>query len=128
MVNLFGLSKKAFDSKDKGFYFSFFPLHTLIILKTKNSDYEIELLENKKGLISGGNRSNNKPRFPDPTIICPLGSVIENAIVPKENWIGCGMRFEFVIEETQQVVITSEIINAEIRAKDKSWIYSMDWE
>jgi hypothetical protein len=118
MIDIFNFFRGNSEYKKSGFYFQNLPPKTKIILKTKNSNYEIELLEDKKALICGGNISDKNIRFPKPTIVSLVGSVISNSIIPEENWIGLGMRFEFVVEETQQFIITSEILNAEIVEKN----------
>lgn len=127
---MFGSAKDLLwnlELKNKGFDFLKLPPQTLIVLKTRNSSYEFEPIANRKAVILGGKMPDQSLRFPVPTIVSPLGSAVNNGMVPKENWIGFGMHFEFVVDETQQFIVTSQIQDAEIHAKDKSWSYLMDW-
>jgi len=127
---MFGSAKDLLwnlELKNKGFDFLKLPPQTLIVLKTRNSSYELEPIANRKAVILGGKMPDQSLRFPVPTIVSPLGSAVNNGMVPKENWIGFGMHFEFVVDETQQFIVTSQIQDAEIHAKDKSWSYLMDW-
>jgi hypothetical protein len=128
MIDFLKASREISEYNEKGFDFQQFPSHTHIILKTKNSNYDLELVEKKKALILGGNMASQFLRFPNPTLVSLVGSAAKNSLIPRENWIGFGMRFEFVVDETQQVIITSEVVNAEIHAQDNSWFYSMDWQ
>lgn len=100
--------------EDKGFDFGKLPPRTKIILKTKNSSYELELIENQKAMIVGGRLPNQSLRFSIPTLISPVGSTKTGSLIGKENWIGIGMNFEFIVDQTQQLIITSEIHDAEI--------------
>lgn len=106
-----------------GFDFRKFPKNTRIVLKTKNSCYEIEIIENQTALITGGTMPNHGIRFPVPTCIQLVGSVKKNSWFLKENYIQLGMNLQFVIEKTDQSVMTSEITDIEIYAKDNSWCH-----
>ena len=127
MFDFFRFFENVQLRKDKGFDYQKLPLHTRVIFKTKNSVYQLELLENKKALMMGGTIVDKAFRFPTPVMVSPIGSAVGNAIIPKVDWIGYGMRFEFVVDETQKFYITTEIIDAEIHACDNSWHHFMHW-
>lgn len=99
---------------EKGFNFKDLPVKTKLKIQTKNSSYELVLLENKKALIVGGNLPNQGFRFSKPTIISLIGSAKNNSYLPIEDWIFCGMRLEFTIDKTNELILTSEIIKFEI--------------
>ena len=128
MLDFFRFFDKTQIQKDQGFDYQKLPIHTRVIFKTKNSVYQLELLENKKALIMGGTLTDNVFRFPVPVMVSPIGSAIGNAIIPKLDWLGYGLHFEFVVDATQRFYKTTEIKDAEIHSCDNSWHHFMHWE
>ena len=99
-----------------------------MIFKTQNSIYELKLMQNKRALIVGGNLPNQSLRFSEPTNINLLGAVNFDGYILNQNCIISGMRFGFAIEETQQIIFTSEVEQLEIYSENINWKYVNEWK
>jgi hypothetical protein len=96
--------------------------NTLLMVKTKNSIYEIFCSEDYKTTIKGGSR------YPKHTPVKIAGCGTVPNVLLKLNTIAYKMRMEFYDEEKQISIVTSPVLNVTIIAPDNDKEYSLDWE
>lgn len=97
---------------------------TKLVIETKNSFYDIKIVEAKKVTIFGGSIGNNT-RFSKPVNAIIHGSTWGSSAI-MVDWIGRNMYLEFNVEGGKTYV-TSSIQNITIESPDGSWNYSMGW-
>lgn len=96
------------------------PIGSKILVETKNSVYEIEILEDKKIKISGGTH------LMEPTEGYLTGSTWGGSML-KMGWIGYDMFMEFSFENRKPLV-TSRVRSAKVVGPNSEWSYELEWE
>lgn len=99
---------------------------TKLFIETRNSFYEIEIVNAKEVTIFGGTRSDGTTRFVKPTPAIIHGSTFGGSTI-RVDWIGQDMHLELREMITNKLLTTSSIKNVRIESPDGRWSYSMDW-
>lgn len=101
---------------------------TKLTIETKNSIYQVVVVEGREVTISGGMTKEGQIRFPLPAKAIILGSTWGGSML-KIDWIGQDMRMELnLMDEPAHSLLTSVVQNVEIEAPDGSWSYDMNWK
>lgn len=101
---------------DKGIDVSKLEPGTVILVKTRNSNYEITIQKNGLVLLKGGQHlpEAKQARF--------NGSTWGGTCL-KVDWIGHEMYMEFLMEK--RILTTTKVLEATV--KGDGWEYKMDW-
>jgi len=87
---------------------------TKLVLKTKNSVYDVEIIDKNKVLIQGGRRVNGSIRYIKPTSVIIVGATFGGSII-KVGWIGENMHMEIYEHATKKrILITTPVKAARI--------------
>jgi len=92
--------------------------NTKVIVETKNSVYEIEVLDDKGNVLIQGGQF-----FPEPTKAYFNGSTWGGSMI-KVGWVGYKMHME-VITRDNTVLTTTGVRTARVIGSD--WEYTMEW-
>lgn len=107
------------SEKDGGIFLDTLDPGTHVIAVTRNSTYDIEILEEGKFKVQGGKY------FPEPMETCFNGSTWGGSML-KIKWIGLGMHMEFMHPTKQsKTVTTTKVKEAKVIGPD--WEYEMEW-
>jgi len=107
------------SEKDGGIFLDTLESGTHVIAVTRNSTYDIEVLEEGKFKVQGGKY------FPEPVEAYFNGSTWGGSML-KIKWIGLGMHIEFMHPTKQsKTVTTTKVEEAKVIGKD--WEYEMEW-
>jgi hypothetical protein len=108
----------------EGFNISLLVCGTKIVLETRNSFYEIEIIENSNAFIYGGTKGDDV-HFKKQTRVVLNGSTFGGSLI-KLDWIGKDMQLE--LQNGNKRFLTSPIVEATVEGPDGSWSYSMGWK
>jgi hypothetical protein len=99
----------AIENQDiDGILLSSLPSNTIIVVKTKSSNYEITYTSPLQIFIKGGTLPNSGIRYPEPVEIEVLGSSWGGSML-KLDWIGKNMCLNFIDKTNNKTVVTSLI-------------------
>lgn len=96
---------------------------TRLTVETRNSIYQIVLIENDDVTIMGGWLPNGEIRYPIPVQATFIGSLDGNQLRLGE--ISYNSQIQMLIDKN--LFRTSTIRNVEVEAPNSSWSYRMDW-
>lgn len=84
---------------------------TKLVIKTRNSTYNIEVVDKTKVLITGGKRVNGSARYSKPTSVIIVGATFGGSVI-KVGWIGEDMNMEIYEHATKKRVLVTTPVKA----------------
>jgi hypothetical protein len=112
------------QDRKSGFNISILEPGTKLVIETRNSFYDVEIIEGKFATIFGGTRSNGQTRFMRPVEMIIHGSTWGGSML-KVDWIGKDMRLEFHTVEDRKQYLTSSVQRVTIESPNGEWRYTM---
>jgi hypothetical protein len=96
---------------------------TKLYVETRNSFYELRIVEGKQVEIFGGTRHDGSTRYAKPTNVIFHGSTWGGSSI-KVDWLGIDMHMEFGVDG-RKTLTTSGVKRIEIESPDGNWSYAL---
>lgn len=96
---------------------------TRLLVETRNSFYEMEVVRGKEVTLSGGTRVDGTTRYPKPVKVIFSGCTYGGTAI-RVDWLGIDMHMEFYVGKGR-ILTTSGVKRINIEAPDGAWSYSL---
>jgi hypothetical protein len=98
--------------------------NTKLTVETRNSFYEMEVIDGPIVKLFGGTLRDGSTRYPQPVEAIIQGSSFGTALL-RMDWLGVGMNMELIERHNPRLLVTTEIRRITVEDTEKHWSYTL---